>query len=335
MELASAIPVQLDEERLAVFAAPGCSHPLKLLSETSFAEPALLDAVCGRRFPIRWGIPRFVSDDGYAASFGEQWNRFRKTQLDRFNGTTISRDRFFRGTGWDAGDLVGQRVLDAGCGAGRFTQVLLDAGAEVYALDLTSAVEACWANNGPHPRLCVAQADLYAVPFRQAVFDKVLCYGTLQHTPDPRRAFLSLVPFLRSGGEIAIDVYLRGWRLLPSKSKYLYRWLTKRMPHDTLFRIVQWYVPKWLPIDTQLKRIPKIGPLLGMLVPCWNYSHLPLTRAQVIEWGVLDTFDALSPTYDVPQTIPEVRSWFEQAGLVDVRIREGGNGILANGRKPS
>jgi uncharacterized protein YbaR (Trm112 family) len=30
---------------------------------------------CNTRYPIRNFIPRFVPDDGYAESFGKQWNR--------------------------------------------------------------------------------------------------------------------------------------------------------------------------------------------------------------------------------------------------------------------
>ena len=317
------------DDLLKTLASPGCEHALELL------EDGLLDRVCGRRFPIRDGIPRFVSGESYADSFGEQWTRFRRTQIDRFNGTTLSRDRFCAGTGWDAEALQGRRVLEMGCGAGRFTQVMLDFGAEVYAVDLTSAADVCLANHGPHPRLRVVQADCDVAPFRRGIFDKVFCYGVLQHTPKPKRAFLNLVSFLRPGGEIAVDVYIKKWQIIPSKSKYLYRWLTTRLPRPVLFRIIQWYVPKWLPFDTAMKRVPKLGPLLGMCIPCWNYSSLPLTPRQVVEWGILDTFDALAPTYDVPQTMPEVASWFREAGLADVRIREGGNGIVANGRKPA
>ncbi|MGD9727390.1 MAG: hypothetical protein AB7R40_07870 [Nitrospiraceae bacterium] len=51
-----------------------------------------------------------------------------------------------------------------------------------------------------------------------------------------------------------------------------------------------------------------------------------------IEWGILDTCDALSPAYDYPQTEQTVAGWFQRAGLVDVRVRLGGNGVLGNGR---
>lgn len=297
-----------------------------------FRDGALACGRCAARIPIRGGIPRFRQDGGYASSFGEQWNRYRTTQLDSRNGTTLSRDRFYSGTGWTPGALRGARVLEVGCGAGRFTEVILAAGASVCALDYTSAADACYQNNGSHPNLCLVQGDLYAMPFERGSFDFVFCYGVLQHTPDPDAAFAALVPFLKPGGRLAIDVYLKGWALEPYKSKYLYRPLTTRIPTDLLFKVLQWYIPKWLPIDTFIKKLPLVGPALGMIVPCWNYSALPLSKALQREWSVLDTFDALAPAYDFPQTVEAVRNWFERSRLEAIDVRPGGNGVLGNGR---
>ena len=318
---------------------PGADHefvvaPKSIEVSGEIKEGELICRVDARRVPIRNYIPRFREDSGYTESFGKQWNRFRRTQVDKFNGTTLSRERFYSGTGWSTEELREAQVLEVGCGAGRFTQVMLDAGAWVFALDYSTAVDACVENNGPHPRLCVVQGDLYHMPFRRKYFDYVFCYGVLQHTPDVRHAFMSLIPFLKPGGKLAIDVYSKGWMLAPYKSKYLYRPITKRMPPDLLFRVIEWYVPKWLPVDTVMKRIPVLGPMLGMAIPCWNYSYFPLTRQQQQEWSVLDTFDALASRYDYPQTLFTVRQWFEDAGLDEIDVRFGGNGILGNGRAP-
>lgn len=139
----------------------------------------------GRRYPIRNFLARFIDGNSYTTSCGQQRNPFRLTQIDHFNGTTQSRDRFYRGTRWTSVKLRGQRVLEAGCGAGRSAEVLLDAGAKVYAVDSSEAVDACWLNNGPHPRFCVVQGDFYVMTFQHDFFNKILCFGALQHTPAP------------------------------------------------------------------------------------------------------------------------------------------------------
>jgi hypothetical protein len=95
-------------------------------------------------------------------------------------------------------------------------------------------------------------------------------------------------------------------------------------------------VPRWLPLDTRLARVPKVGRFLTAVVPCWNYTGLlPLSPEELRAWAVLDTFDALSPRYDLPQTEETVRKWCDEAGLADVDVRPGGNGILINARRPS
>ncbi|MCG2755826.1 MAG: methyltransferase domain-containing protein, partial [Desulfobacteraceae bacterium] len=112
------------------------------------------------RYPIHDGIPRFVPESNYADNFGMQWNHFRKTQLDSHSGHPISSERFWRATGWKPEDMKGKWVLDAGCGAGRFAEVVLGTGANVVALDYSRAVDACYANLKLHPNLHVVQGDI-------------------------------------------------------------------------------------------------------------------------------------------------------------------------------
>src|SRR6266853_80701 len=113
------------------------------------------------RYPIRDFIPRFVLESNYADNFGMQWNKFRQTQLDSYSRHPISADRFWKATGWGPEDIRGRWVLDAGCGAGRFAEVALRAGAKVIALDYSSAVDACYTNLKHHPNLHVVQGDIY------------------------------------------------------------------------------------------------------------------------------------------------------------------------------
>ncbi|BFU93663.1 MAG: hypothetical protein NTNFB02_03850 [Nitrospira sp.] len=323
-----------------VLPANGSEFELKQVDEKvgdEIKEGCLIDPSSNRLVPIRKFIPRFVDDSSYRMKFGWQWESFRQLQIDRVNGTTISATRFYSGTGWSAGELKGQRILEVGCGAGRFTQVMLDAGAEVWSLDYSNVVDACWANHGPHPRLNVVQGDVYAMPFRKFSFDKVFCFGVLQYTPDVKRAFMSLIDFLKPGGKLAVDVYRKDkW---PSRwtSKYLWRPVTKRLPEDLLFRFVKWYMPWWLPLDNKLDQIPFLWRFANYargIVPCWNYTGvLPLSEQQIMDWAILDTFNSLSPKYDQPQTIGDIRSWFEEVKLSDIEVRYGSNGIVGSARR--
>lgn len=98
-------------------------------------------------YPVINDIPRFVLPSSYADAFGDQWLRWRKTQLDSFSGTTISRDRLYRCLGPIGRNLLSSSsicsVLEVGAGAGRFTEILLEY-PSVYltSLDLSKAVDA-------------------------------------------------------------------------------------------------------------------------------------------------------------------------------------------------
>ncbi len=286
-----------------------------------------------RSYPIVNAVPRFVPSDNYAASFGLQWNRFRRTQLDSYTGVPISRDQLFSYSGWTREQLAGRLVLDVGCGAGRFTEVALAAGAEVVALDYSTAVDACWQNHQGHPRLNVLQADIYRLPFDPGRFDFVYCIGVLQHTPDVRAAFMALGPQLRPGGELTVGIYPKiALNLL--WSKYWLRPITKRLPPDRLFRLVERAVPILLPISRALGRIPGVGRKLRWAIPVANHeSDFPLSDHHLREWAVLNTFDMFAPAHDSPQSAATLTRWLDEAELDDVWVGRRGF-LVGRGRKP-
>ncbi len=300
------------------------------------SEGILVDRRSGARSPIIGGIPRLVPAENYAANFGLQWNKFAATQLDSVAGIHFTFNSFWNNTHWKPRDLFGKTVLEAGSGAGRFTEILLDAGARVVSFDYSSAVEANWRNNRSRGELLLFQGDIYDMPFDDDTFDFVFCYGVLQHTPDPQRAFRSLFAKLRPGGRLSIDYYRRvpypAWFSTP---KYLWRPITTRMSPEKLFKLVSWYVPLWLPVDTALKsilfRIPRLGPILAGLIPipCWNHLRMGLNRKQRLEWAILNTFDALGARYDRPMTLPEVERMVSGPDR-DVRVSLGANGVVVN-----
>ena len=286
--------------------------------------------------PIIDGIPRFVPAENYASNFGLQWNAFRSTQLDSQTGLALSGNRFWKNTHWESADLRNRTVLEIGSGAGRFTEILLTAGARVVSMDYSSAIDANRANNGHRGDVFFLQGDLYELPLEDARFDFVFCYGVLQHTPDPALAYRRIFAKVKPGGRISIDWYRR-FRLpnVWSTPKYFWRPFVKGMAPDKLLRIIRGYMPYWFPIDNAIRRIPKLGPALLALtpIPCWNYLGSGLSYTQRKEWAVLDTFDALGATYDQPMTLEEVRDLVKSDENASTSVFHGSNGVVANIRK--
>ena len=290
-----------------------------------------------REIPIVNSIPRFIEGKNYAENFGLQWNEFQSTQLDSHSGRMLSFYRFFKDTRWKPKDLYGKTVLEVGSGAGRFTEILLNAGARVVSMDYSDAVDANQRNNRGKGDLLLMQADLYDLPLREKSFDFVFCFGVLQHTPDVTKTFQAIYRMLKPGGRICVDVYSKTTKLDPwSTPKYFWRRWTVDMQPEKLLKRVRFYVPLWLPFDTLLRRIPKIGPkLIAFLrVPCCNYLDWSLTRKQRREWAIMDTFDQLGAKYDEPKTDAELREIVESTDAVDVEIYRGMNGWIGSCARP-
>ena len=84
---------------------PDCSgeNPLTVNSGNwegeRLEDGVLACAGCGGTWPVRNSVPRFVPEEkDYAGGFGFQWQRWRLTQIDRLNGTTLTTDRLLTDT---------------------------------------------------------------------------------------------------------------------------------------------------------------------------------------------------------------------------------------------
>ena len=328
----------MNRDLLDVLACPACQGPL-ILDSTREADGEIESGTlrcdaCRASHPIVRFVPRFVPADNYSSSFGFQWNRFRRTQLDSTTGQPITSRRFFAQSGWPPAEMAGRWTLDVGCGAGRFAEVALGTGARLVAVDYSSAVDACRLNLGPNARLDVVQADVYRLPFRRQSFALVYCFGVLQHTPDVQASVAALAAQLAPGGRIAVDLYPR-IALNALWPKYWLRPITKRMSAERLFPLVTRMVDVLWPFSLALGRMPGIGRRLRHALPVANYEGvLPLTPAQLKEWAVLDTFDMLAPAHDHPQTVATLRSWLEAQRLTDIDVDRRGL-VVGRGRRPS
>jgi len=287
----------------------------------------------GHAFEVREGIPRFVPPSSYADAFGEQWKRFRLTQLDSYSGLTLSHDRLQRclGPAWD--ELDGATLLECGCGAGRFTESLLDQGSHVTSIDLSDAVEANALTFPPGPRHRVAQADIRSLPFAPGGYDVVLCLGVVQHTPNSEETIAALYEHVRPGGWLVIDHYTWNHSSL-TRFGNVARKVFKRMPADRTLGATERLVDSLLPTHRRLQRFGKV---VSRVSPVLSYYHIypSLSPELQREWAILDTHDTLTDYYKRHRSAGQVRRALDDLGLVDINVRRDGNGIEGRGRKPA
>jgi SAM-dependent methyltransferase len=293
----------------------------------------------GHHWSKHAGIPRMIPfSETYADAFGLQWKVFRRTQLDSYTHTTISRDRARHCLGEEAWALLQRQppidVLEVGCGAGRFTEVLLAGGARVTSVDLSSAVEANQENFPQDDRHRIVQADVRRLPFAPRQFDIVFCLGTIQHTPDSEETIARLYEQVRPGGWLVIDHYAYSLAAL-TKTAPLFRMILRRVSPERGLAWSERLVRLFFPLHKAARKSRLAQALLSRVSPVYAYFHTyPLSDDLQWEWALLDTHDALTDWYKRYRTRGQIRATLERLGLIDIWCERAGNGVEARGRRP-
>lgn len=304
-------------ELLACPVCQGCLVPVAPIAP-EIDSGTLKCERCAATFPIVRGIPRFVPSDDYVSSFSFEWRRFARTQLDSANGFTESESRFRQSLNFPLEELAGKRVLDAGCGMGRFAEIAAKYGATVVGVDMSYAVEPAATNLARWPDVSILQADLRQLPLKTATFDLVYSLGVLHHTPNAREAFATLLPYVKPGGQISITLY-SGYNRIYVASTNAWRIVTTRLPKKLVYYFSHLAIPAYYVYKT---------PFLGLI----GKALWPICEHPNKEWRVLDTLDCYTPAYQSFHSHPEVFRWFKEAGLEDIEVLEPGISFIA--RRP-
>lgn len=269
------------------------------------------------------------------STYGLQWNRFRIIREEEDRVTFANR------TGLRPADLAGTRVLDGGCGMGRYLRVAAAGGPSlVVGLDLSEAVLAARDLTEGSPNVAVVRGDLLRLPLAEGSFDHIYSIGVLDHTPDPRAAFLGLARLLRPGGRIAIWIYRRESPIV-ERIMNAHRAVSTRLPLGLLLPLCQIAAPigrlKRRLMASPRRIVERAGVALHALT-------IGVSMHPDAEVRVCDTLDWYAPRYLSRHTVEEVAGWFAEAGLVDVVDlsagqvfhHEGqGHGVNLAGRRPA
>lgn len=113
----------------------------------------------------------------------------------------------------------GRKVLDAGCGGGRWTYGLQKLGCEVTAFDASAAAVDFVSSNIAAGNTRVYQANVFDLPAEvtDQHYDLVFSWGVLHHTGDTFRALSTIAPLVKPDGVLYIYLYgKRSWGRLKS-----------------------------------------------------------------------------------------------------------------------
>ena len=122
-------------------------------------------------------------------------------------GHAVLAGRVFRPTAFDVRGC--KRILDAGCGNGRYTKSILrraDADAFITAFDLSQSMLRRARRHLKSQRVSHVAADVTRLPYPDDWFDCVVCGWMLEHLPDPAPGLRELARVLRPGGKMLLMV---------------------------------------------------------------------------------------------------------------------------------
>src|SRR5438270_8027441 len=159
-------------------------------------------------------------------SFGD-YRRFIRDHYDGLPGALTAVTGVVTGHEALAGRLIQpgafdvrgcKRILDAGCGNGRYSHFLLrqaDADALITSFDYSQNMLARARTRLGSDRVTHVAADLTRLPYADRSFDAIVCGWVLEHLPDPRLGLNELARVLQPGGKLLLlsteDTFTGAW----------------------------------------------------------------------------------------------------------------------------
>jgi 2-polyprenyl-3-methyl-5-hydroxy-6-metoxy-1,4-benzoquinol methylase len=174
------------------------------------------------------------------------------------------------------------RVLDVGCAAGYFMQVVRDDGHEVLGIEPSAAIAGRAAATLGHDAVHVGAIETAppARGYRAGSFDLVTLWDVIEHIPDPQAALRHLRTLLAPGGRLLLEtqnVQSRWARLLGRRwhhykhEEHLYHFAPAtiaRLLADCGFRIVHRgaaWAGKYVSLAFIAERAGRLGRIPGLL----------------------------------------------------------------------
>lgn len=285
-----------------------------------------------------------------ATSFFDKWSQNQDLAFSETSrvGSDIYQWILQRNGFHDAGALSGfladkKRILDAGCGNGRVTNLLAahaPAQSKIVGFDLVAAPVA--RENLKHlPQVEIFERNLLEPLSDLGTFDFIYCQEVLHHTADPKQAFLNLCSLLAPGGHIAIYVY----KLKAPVREFVDDYIRNKISH--------------LPYEeaqAACQQITELGKRLDALniefdAPAVDVLEIPEGRYTMqrflyhffmkcfwnddlsTEANVAINYDWYHPQLCTRHTPAEIRGWFAEANLPIVQECVDEYGITMRGRK--
>jgi len=223
-------------------------------------------------------------------SFNYQWNKlnFGKNLLSDDDFVSNLKEIILNNTNLPESWFRGKKILDAGCGQGRFSYGLALLGAEVIAIDqseyaIKSTKEAL--SNTSSPFQVIQHSLLKEIPLERD-FDLVWSFGVLHHTGNTYKAFQNITELVKPDGYLFLMLYgeppLGNLASFQEQTEYnRLRNLTKNLTYEEKIKLI---------VDEK-------------------------SEENLHGW-----FDAVSPMVNDTYSFEEIKTWLLSSGFKNIKI---------------
>jgi uncharacterized protein YbaR (Trm112 family)/2-polyprenyl-3-methyl-5-hydroxy-6-metoxy-1,4-benzoquinol methylase len=304
---------------------------------------------CAASFPIIGYIPRLVHKANYSSSWGKLWRETEEIVRDSFTGIPFYYNAIHGRYSQEEGacqdghspfgfewprDLVGETILEVGPGSGNCTEHLVNTGAHLICVEMSSAIHTFPEELLTRPNINVVQSDINDPILKPEYFDRIWLFQVLQHTPSPPDTLQRMWWLLKKGGELAFTSY-KGYF-----NPWYYRF-TKRIDDEIAWKLINYFIPKVVPLKYRIQKakVPFISRLLvKLLAPVdprniyfntlegraneylhgvlWNRNH---DEELLTKYVILNRFDRITPKYTNSADHETIKQWIQNAGFSSVK----------------
>ncbi len=267
-----------------------------------------------------FALPGENLDSKTVASFGDEWNSFHG-----FSEKEIMElgDQYF--------DIVPpgvlgseSRVIDIGCGSGRFIKYLKGRYGHMVGVDPSSAIFAADELIGEDDKVELIQASTDNIPFPDNYFDFGYSLGVLHHIPDTAKALKDCIKKIRPGGYFLLYLYYsldnRSWlfKTIFYFSNLLRRIVSKFPARVKRFSCDLLAVILYMPFVLFCRLLKRLG------VPERRRKMIPLQAYESKSFYIIrnDSLDRFGTPLEQRFSRKQIEQMMTAAGLSDIQFSE-------------
>ena len=259
-------------------------------------------------------------DPATVRGFGAEWSRFDQSELSDRERREVGR-RYFSLLPLES-LKPSMKVMDVGCGSGRWAALIAQRVAELHCVDpAEAALRVAERNLSDSINTVFHVASVEELPVPDDSMDLIYSLGVLHHVPDTASAIRNCVAKVRPGGRFLVYLYYRFdnrplwfrlvWRVTDVVRRGISRlpFRVKRVVTDVIAVFVYWPLARLARFLERRGRNPE-------LLPLSIYRDLSFYTIRT------DALDRFGTRLEQRFTKGEIQQMMRAAGLVDIRFSE-------------